>query len=161
MNANKLLFDDTWECVQIVFANGAESLAYENKRDALRAVMECYKYGKITEEECDAFIEDILLHPTLPSGITFMEVIEVCVRNTNDEIIDNPYFEMCNCSKPTPHGYIMNGDGRRLSRVIVSKEEGLQTVNDFLEEKRITEGEGVHLKTLINMMTLMESVQCN
>lgn len=161
MTQTTLLFDDTWESVQIIFANGTESLAYETKRDALKAVVEYWKAGKITEEECDAFIEDILLYPSLPSGITIMEVIEICAKEDDEQVIESPYFQVCNCKKPTPHGYILNGDGKRLSRVIVSKEEGLNTVDDFVENERMSEGEGAHLKTLINMTALMDSVSSN
>jgi hypothetical protein len=176
MNTPKatLNFSGNGRTVSIRFKNGSESLEFESKEEAIFAITECAKIGKITKEEARDFLKEITLAENLPdhdrtisllpllflSALLSSGIDEDREEETQDREykITDPYIQMCTCNKKKrPHAYIHNGNGDIISPLFQFRSDGLDFVSRLLETDRITEGDSAGLNTQIHLLTLPES----
>ena len=125
----QLIFSDDGTSVALHFANGAGSIIFETKEDAIYAVVDCFCKGRIHEDERIAFIVQIqaseLPHTNEPCRHTMLVLREI--PGTGGRMLIDPMFEMCTCSCAIPHGYIKSKNFI-VDVFVPSKEEGIDLV---------------------------------
>lgn len=117
MNKAKLVFSKNGTSVHVGFSNGKESLEFETKEEALAAINDCYRHNKISKEEMEDLIKAVLLAKNFPEqdAETFIIVIALVSidKNEDNEMITDPYVEMCHCGKLPPHAYVYDGSDKK------------------------------------------------
>ncbi|HWC57548.1 MAG TPA: hypothetical protein VG621_01150 [Candidatus Paceibacterota bacterium] len=167
MEGNQLVFSENGKTASIKFKTGFESLDFDTKEEALGAIRDCYAKGKISKEEQDVFIEQIVLAkdmPSVPAGFSsFTRALNSALfgDNLHEEKIENPYTEMCNCDIKTPHAYIYNGNGEIVSLPFRFKSEGLVYVTYLQRRGCLSEKDTASLHALIDLLPLPEDPSLN
>lgn len=158
---NQLEFSN--DSVKIIFTSGAESFYFESKEEALEAVRECRKMGKISEHEFFVFTGEIV-SSKLPSSFErspdILIVMGHCIDTFIEEIVTsilkskkvNLRFELCNCMKKQKHGYFFTEDGFPISKEINSKAEAYLFIQEIEENGVITPTDANSLKVSIEMI---------
>lgn len=158
---NKLEFVD--QSVKIIFESGAESIYYDTKEEALKAVKDCHEKNKISGKEYNKFVEDISASdlPSMIEGLASLAamVIGAYITNLIEEAIEkgallsvkNPTFQICNCGKKPTHGYFYDDDNEKLSMEISSKQEAYMFIDKLEESEIITEGDASSLRVLVDL----------
>lgn len=165
---NELVFNDSKTQAWIQFYNGAESLPWDSKKDALHGIHDCYHKQKITNEEFGLFSKLIIESSLTDSETDEFENILAFLLQLATEInlvvkahvstitIKNPTFEICHCKKEYLHGYIKN-ESTSVAQMIIFKIQGYVLVEALLEQEIITDKDATKLRVLIDMSPLPEA----
>lgn len=177
MNKTKLVFSESGTTVSILFGNGKESLEFESKEEAIFAIHDCFKKGKITPDEVENFVKEITLSKKLPDRdskllsllplLLLSATLSALIKSEEfektmhpQEKIADPRADICNCGDYGPHGYIYDGE-KKVTPPFQFKSEGFYFVDKLLEQEAITEGDAAGLNTVIHLMKLPENPSLN
>jgi len=153
-----LVFDEVIKTVQIVFGNGKESIAFDTKKEAIQAILDYLKKQKISEDEKENLINEILESEILPPSIG---IVSLCVLAQTSNY-KGLHLKACKCNGRAFHVHIHNEDYDCISNAIYTKETGFEISLNFFENEFITENEWAHLNELIRMVKkIPESAQMN
>ncbi len=164
-NGAKLVFTDGGKSVYIQFSNGSESLSLESKVEALAAIEDCLRLGKLTKADADKLQKEIVLAEKLQNNdpkvlagfaisLMLFDALFADDLDEEDPLITDPYVALCDCGNKIPHAYVYNGDGTKIGMPFKFKNEGLLFVEHLFSTERITEGDRAELNTVIELLPI-------
>lgn len=154
-----LVFLENGTEVKIIFSNKKESIEYESKNDAVAAIFNLSKIGKITDHELMTLTNEVLNSTTLPQGKELSEsfriemlkkAVSLLKENFNGKIpivviateTKEPnvaYFQICPTAGPI-HGHIYTKHGC-LKDAVTSQYKGLLMIRGLIKEGDISKEE--------------------
>ena len=164
-----LVFDKNGKNAHLIFEDNSKSEIFNTKSEAVQAICGYFEEGKIEKYQFKELLSEVLTSESLPNGQSFVffeiEILEVVPFEKEPAVVNkipNPYVEMCEgCRLNIPHAYIYDSHGNRISRIFLNKADGLDLAEGLFLQDLITEGDSAQLKTLINMLPLMDSAESN